>query len=225
MRIKGAIFDLDGTLLDSMFIWDTIGEDYLKSQGILPKENLNETFKSMSLLQAAEYYQSEYGLSLTTEEIMDGVNDMIEHFYADVVLTKPGVAEFLEKLKKCGTKMCVATATDKHLVKAALERNGILNYFSEIFTCTEVGAGKDNPLIFNRALAHLGTNIADTLVFEDALYAIKTAKGAGFTVCGVEDTSEKSNQAIIKNMVDIYIHSYLEMRDFVDEKSIDNCRF
>ena len=216
MNIKGAIFDLDGTLLDSMYIWDNIGEDYLKSQGIEPRENLNETFKTMSLLQAAEYYQTQYGLQKTTDEIMADVNGMIEHFYIDLVVTKPGVAAFLAELNRRGAKMCVATATDKYLVEAALKRNGILDYFSEIFTCTEVGAGKDSPKIFLQALAHLGTELSKTLVFEDALYAIETAKKAGFPVCGVEDKAEEANRAIIQNMVDIYIHSYSEMGDYLD---------
>ena len=216
MNIQGAIFDLDGTLLDSMYIWDNIGEDYLKSQGIEPRENLNETFKTMSLLQAAEYYQTQYGLQKTTDEIMADVNGMIEHFYIDLVVTKPGVAAFLAELNRRGAKMCVATATDKYLVEAALKRNGILDYFSEIFTCTEVGAGKDSPKIFLQALSHLGTELSHTLVFEDALYAIETAKKAGFPVCGVEDKAEEANRAIIQNMVDIYIHAYSEMGDYLD---------
>ena len=81
MKISGAIFDVDGTLLDSMSIWDTIGADYLRSIGYIPRENLNEIFKNMSLLQAAEYYRNEYGVTLRVEEIMSGVNAMLEQFY------------------------------------------------------------------------------------------------------------------------------------------------
>ena len=85
MRLDGAIFDLDGTLLDSMFIWDTIGEDYLRSLGLEPRDGLREAFKTMSLYQAACFYQREYQVPGTTEEIMAGVNGMIEHFYRDEV--------------------------------------------------------------------------------------------------------------------------------------------
>ena len=216
MKIEGAIFDLDGTLLDSMFIWDTIGEDYLKSRGITPKENLNNTFKAMSLLQAAEYYQSVYSLSETTEEIMKSVNSMIEHLYANTVIVKDGVREFLSRLKQNNIKVCVATATDRYLVEAALKRNGISEYFSQIFTCTSVGFGKDNPAIYLKALEHLQTKKENTIIFEDALYAVKTAKRAGFKVIGVYDKSEAINQKEVKETVDFYINSFFEMRDFLD---------
>ena len=216
MKIEGAIFDLDGTLLDSMYIWDTIGGDYLRSLGIQPRESLNRTFKTMSLLQAAEYYRNEYGVTLSTDEIMDGVNRMIERFYFREVMAKAGIKDILERLKKAGVRMCVATATDRHLAEAALRRNGILEYFSGIFTCTEVGSGKDSPEIFNRALKHLGTPKQRTLVFEDALYAAKTAKSAGFTVVAVNDKSEAGHSDKIRSLADIYIDSFEEMRNYID---------
>ena len=155
MRIRGAIFDVDGTLLDSMFIWDTIGEAYLRSIGCQPKENLNETFKNMSLHQAARYYQTEYGVTQSIDEIMDGVNAMLERYYRFEVPLKPGVAELLERLRQDGVRLCIATATDRHLVEAGLDRCGVLSCFGEIFTCNEVGHGKDEPDIFEAALRFL----------------------------------------------------------------------
>lgn len=216
MKFDGAIFDLDGTLLDSMYIWDSIGEDYLASLGIQPHENLNETFKTMSLRQAAGYYQSEYNVTLSLDEIMDGVNRMIEHYYMHDVKAKDGVKELLEKLKDNGVKMCVATATDLYLAEAAMRRNGILDYFSKIFTCTEVGFGKDSPQIYTQALAHLNTPKQSTVVFEDALYAITTAKEAGFCVVGVYDRSETKHRVKIEERSDMYIQSFKEMRDLID---------
>ena len=100
MKISGAIFDVDGTLLDSMSIWDTIGADYLRSIGYIPRENLNEIFKNMSLLQAAEYYRNEYGVTLRVEEIMSGVNAMLEQFYQYEAPLKPGAAELLARLRQ-----------------------------------------------------------------------------------------------------------------------------
>lgn len=210
MRIRGAIFDVDGTLLDSMFIWDTIGETYLRSIGYQPKENLNETFKNMSLHQAARYYQTEYGVTQSIDEIMDGVNAMLERYYRFEVPLKPGVAELLERLRQDGVKLCIATATDRHLVEAALDRCGVLSCFGEIFTCNEVGHGKDEPDIFEAALRFLGTRREETLVFDDALYAVRTAKEAGFPVAAVYDSHERS-QAEVRARSDLYLEDLTQL--------------
>lgn len=207
VMMRGAIFDVDGTLLDSMFIWDTIGEEYLCSIGFCPKENLNETFKNMSLLQAARYYREEYGVPYTEEEIMRGVNAKIEHYYRYDVLPKDGVCNFLQKLADRGVRMCIATATDEPLIRAALARCGIDRYFSEIFTCSNVGHGKDEPLIYREALGHLGTNRSDTVVFEDALYALETAKADGFFTAAVYDIHEKNVQKM-KLLADYYMENF-----------------
>ena len=210
MRIRGAIFDVDGTLLDSMFIWDTIGETYLRSIGYQPKENLNETFKNMSLRQAARYYQTEYGVTRSIDEIMDGVNAMLERYYRFEVPLKPGVAELLERLRQDGVRLCIATATDRHLVEAALDRCGVLSCFGEIFTCNEVGHGKDEPDIFEAALRSLGTRREETLVFDDALYAVRTAKEAGFPVAAVYDNHERS-QAEVRARSDLYLEDLTQL--------------
>lgn len=211
--IKGAIFDVDGTLLDSMFIWDTIGETYLRSIGYTPKENLNESFKNMSLYQAACYYQSEYGVDLSTKEIMQGVNKMIAHYYQTEVLPKPDVDVFLESLKEHNVKMCIATVTDRDLVEAALKRCKIKKYFSEIFTCSSVGHGKDEPIIYREALGFLQTQRNNTVVFEDALYALKTAKNDGFISIAVQDKYE-NNQSEMKRLSDYYLSDYRNIDDF-----------
>nr|WP_325213800.1 HAD family phosphatase [uncultured Oscillibacter sp.] len=206
MKISGAIFDVDGTLLDSMSIWDTIGADYLRSIGYIPRENLNEIFKNMSLLQAAEYYRNEYGVTLRVEEIMSGVNAMLEQFYQYEAPLKPGAAELLARLRQNRVKLCIATATDRYLVEAALARCGVLSYFGEIFTCNGVGHGKDEPHIFEAALRFLGTERAETVVFDDALYAIRTAKEAGFPIAAVYDTHEKS-QTEVRALSDFYLEN------------------
>lgn len=218
--IKGAIFDVDGTLLDSMFIWDTIGEEYLRSIGYEPRENLNETFKNMSLYQAAGYYKSEYDVTLSIEEIIAGVNDMILHYYRDVVQPKQGVEKFLRCLGNLGIKMCIATATDKPLVEAALTRCGIRAFFSEIFTCNAVGHGKDEPVIFREAVKHLGTEKTNTLIFEDALYAVQTAKADGFPVAGVFDAYEKRWQEV-QLLTDFFLPDFSDFEAF-REKALKN---
>jgi HAD superfamily hydrolase (TIGR01509 family) len=215
MNIKGAIFDLDGTLLDSMFIWDTIGKDYLISRGITPEKGLNRKFKTMSIVQAAEYYRANYEITDSVEEIIDGVNSMIDHLYANSIQMKDGVLSMLKELKKCGVKMCIATATDRFMVEAALKNNGIEEYFSHIFTCTEVGFGKDRPIIFEAALEKMGTGKEETYVFEDALYAIQTARNAGFKIVGVYDKSSEREQCEIIKMSDFYLESFKDWREII----------
>ena len=139
MNLRGAIFDVDGTLLDSMSVWDTVGEDYLRSFGIEPKRNFQETVKAMSLYQAARHMQKAYELSLSTAEITAGINGRIEDFYRHDAPLKPGASELLAQLSRRSVKMCLATATDRHLIEAALSRLGVLSYFTEIFTCASVG--------------------------------------------------------------------------------------
>lgn len=194
--IKGAIFDVDGTLLDSMTIWDSVGVDYIVERGHTPKENLKDNFKNMSMIQAGEYLKREYNIPLSAQEIVDQINAMTEDFYTSKVTLKKGVKELLEYLRLNGVKICAATATDRYLVEAALERCGIRKYFSEIFTCTDVGHGKDEPVIFRKATEFLGTDKNNTVVFEDALYAISTAKKDGFYVAAVYDRFEKDQERV-----------------------------
>lgn len=211
--IKGAIFDLDGTILDSMFIWNTIGEEYLRYLGKEPKENLKETFKTFTLEQSAQYYRENYGVTLSVNEIVDGVNKMVEQYYVKTVGLKPGIEVFLEKFKTEGVNMCIATVTDKYLVEVALDRLGVKNYFSEIFTCAAVGHSKEEPHIYRAAQKHLNTKKVETVVFEDALYALKTAKSDGFVAVGVFDAHEEKQEEL-KRIADCYIENYSDFEKF-----------
>ena len=205
--IKGAIFDFDGTLVDSMFIWDTFGEDYLRTLGKEPKENLTETFKTFTLEQAAEYYREHYGVTLSVGEIVDGVNDMVAAIYRTEVTLKEGVLEFLRDLQSQGVKMCVATVTDRPIVDDVLCNLGIRDFFAEIFTCAEVGYNKETPHIYRTALEALGTKKKETVVFEDALHALITAKIDGFPIAAVYDKHE-TRQIEMRAVADYYISDY-----------------
>ena len=211
--IQGIIFDFDGTLFDSMFIWDTAGETYLASIGKTPLEDLQSVLKPMSLYQSAAYIREKYHMDISVEEIMDGINRTVEAFYFYSVKPKPGVCEFLEALSLKGIRMCIATATERYQVEAALKRCDIAQYFSEIFTCTEVGSGKDQPTIFRKAMEHLGTDRSNTLIVEDAWHAVHTAKGDGFLVAAVYDAHENM-QRDIQGAADIYLTDYLNLNHF-----------
>ena len=214
VALVSAIFSAeDGTLFDSMYLWDTVAESYVRSRGKEPKPTVREEVRALSLLQAAEHLKKEYDLAETPEEIMAGIDGIIEHFYRDEVQPKPGVVPFLKELRAKGVDVCIATATDRYLIEAALRRCGIENLFDAIFTCSEVGHGKDEPVIFRRAMEHFGAQRGSTVVFEDAIHAIETAKKDGFTVAAVFDESEK-RQDEVRALADCYITSFEHLEQF-----------
>ena len=213
MKIKCAIFDFDGTLFDSMFIWESVGEIYLRSLGKEPKPSLREDVRALSLYQSACYFRKEYDLPLSEEQIMSGINKTIEHFYINEVMPKPYVTEFLDEMKQKGIPMCIATASDRYQIEAALSRCGMSHYFEAIFTCSEVGYGKDEPVIFRKAMEYFGSDRGSSIIFEDALHAIKTAKNDGFMVVSVFDDSEK-RQDEVRAISDCYIRDFEHTEDF-----------
>lgn len=210
-NIKGAIFDLDGTLLDSMEVWDTFGEDYLTGRGLTPPSGLREILKPLSMMQTAEYFIASYGVPDSPQQIIEEINRRIARHYEEVFELKPGVRAFLDMLKERGIPMCVATATDRPLVEPALKRLGIYDYFKAIFTCTELCTGKDCPDIYLKARELLGTELAHTYVFEDALHAALTAKKAGFPLVAVSDSVFWAEKEKLMAAADLYISSFTEL--------------
>ena len=213
MKVQCAIFDFDGTLFDSMHIWDNVGEIYLRSLGKEPKPSLRDDVRTMSLYQSACYLKQEYDLPLTEEEIMTGINRTVEHFYLYEVQPKPGVVDFLKQIQKAGIPMCIATATDRYQIEAALSRCRMTDYFDAIFTWNEVGHGKDEPIIFQKAMECFAADRSSAVIFEDALHAIQTAKADGFRVVAVFDSSEK-RQNEIRSIVDFYLTDFEHTEEF-----------
>ena len=212
MRLQSAIFDMDGTLLDSMHIWNDVGPKTLRAMGIEPAPDLGDRLMLMTFRDGAALCKEEYHLSESVEEIMDLTKTRVRSFYETQVQPKPGVEKFLSLLKMEGVWMYIATNTDRDLVEAALKHTRLEGYFRGILTCGEVGAGKkDSPEVYERAMRRLRGNKKDTVIFEDALHAIRTAKAAGFRVCGVYDPSAEADQAEIKSLSDYYIRSFEEM--------------
>jgi beta-phosphoglucomutase-like phosphatase (HAD superfamily) len=223
MKLRGAIFDLDGTLLDSMYIWDELGKKYLESKGIQPEPDHAAIVNVLSLLQTAEYYQR-CGVPGAVEEIMAGINEKCENFYFHEAGAKQGVKEMLDVMQSHNVKMCVATASDRYLVEAALKRNGIDHFFVDIFTCSEIGSGKDEPQIFEIALQGLGTGKSETVVFEDSLYAIQTAKKAGFYVMGVYDNSWRYDWDFIQKTANFCIDDWNQFEEWFLSRSVGMIR-
>lgn len=204
--IKGAIFDLDGTVLDSMSIWENAAVMFLSSMGIEAEPGLSKMMFTMSLPEGAGFLKVRYGLLMEKEEIMAGIDRTIEDFYYHQVQLKEGVEQFLKDMKQTGIKMTVATSTDRHIVEGALKRLNVISYFERIFTCTEIGVSKRQPDIYLAAAEHMRTLPEDTWVFEDALHGIRAAKNAGFRTVGVYDVFSRENVEEIKAICDIFVY-------------------
>lgn len=211
--LKAAIFDFDGTLFDSNYVWETAGERFFESIGVVPKANLQQKIQTMSLYQSACYIREEYGLSLSVEEIMEGINRTVENCYFHEVQPKQGVIPFLHTLKKAGIRMCIATATDRYQIEAALKRFDLLDFFDAIFTCSEVGHGKDEPIIFRKAIEFLDTDRSNTVIFEDALHAVQTAKEDGFLTIGIFDPYIQAQEQL-HALCDCYLKDFRQTELF-----------
>lgn len=210
-NIKAAIFDMDGTLTDSMYIWDTAGETYLKNCGKEPAPDLRDRLRPLSLSQAAELFQREYGVTASVDEILQGFDDVVEHEYKINVTLKPGALQLLELLKSRGVRMSVASSSPRNIVVSTLDRLGILPYFEHVVTCGDVGLGKDHPAVYDRAAELMDAGRDNTAVFEDALHAVKTASAAGYYLVGVYDESEGINEDQIMPLCSLYVKSLEEV--------------
>ena len=203
-----AIFDMDGTLIDSMFFWKNLASEYLESKGVkqIP-EDILECIKPMTMSESAALFQREFGLIGDPEAQM---NAMMDAHYSNDIPLKPGVAGYLQLLRSRGVRMCVASATAEPLMEACLKRLGVRDYFAFLLSCETVGAGKRSPLVYLESAKRLHAAPAEIAVYEDALYAVQTAKTAGFYVVGVYDDSAAKNWKTIEDTVDEVILNWEE---------------
>ena len=215
MKITGAIFDFDGTLFDSMHVWKGIRYKFFEWIGIDLTEEDKMIFNGLFLRESFLLAIERFGLEQTYEELLSMLFDYIKSRYLEETAPKNDIIEFLEKLKSKGIKMGIATATGEPALMAVVEKYNMGHYFSAIYSTYTVGASKTEPKVYDVVLDALGTEKETTWVFEDALYAAKTAKSNGYNVVGIYDKSEPE-QDQLKAIVDIYINNYSEL-------SIESC--
>ena len=209
--IKGIIFDIDGVVLDSMSIWNDLGARYLRSLNVEPEEGLNEILFSMSMEQGADYLKEHYKLKTSTASILNGIQDMLRDFYYYEVPAKPGAKELMEFLKEKGMRITAATSSPRSHIEKALTRNKLLRYVEVIYTTGEIGISKHSPDIYNKAASYMKLAPAEVLVLEDSLYALKTAKEAGYKTVGVYDKEGETDQAGVEATGDVYIRTLTEL--------------
>lgn len=204
-KIQAVIFDVDGVLFDSMWMWDELDEKYLRSLGLEMREETTKAVSKMSFEEAADYLRVEYRLDLTVEEIVGQIQDMVRNFYYQEVTLKAGVRRMLENLARRGIPAVIASASDLDMLEHALTRCQIRPMIKKVFTCSEVGAGKTRPDVFLAAAEYLGVQPEHCLIVEDSLHAIETAIQAGFVTAGVYDESSRLEQDDIRNQVTYYV--------------------
>ena len=210
MKITGAIFDFDGTLFDSMHVWNGVRYKFFDSLGLVLSEDDEEAFKGLYLRESIILAKERFNLPYTNEELFSKFFELIKELYLADTCPKNDIIEFLEKLKSKGVKMGIATATGEPALEAVLKKYGMLHYFSAIYSTYTVGAAKTEPKVYDVVLNELGTDKSTTWVFEDALYAAITAKKAGYNLVGIYDKSEKNTDEL-KDLADVYIHNYAEI--------------
>lgn len=203
MDKRFAIFDMDGTLVDSMIFWKHLASEFLTSRGVtqIPAD-LAERITPLTMTESSALFIREFGLSGTPESVAAEMNTMMDEHYRTDIPLKPGVAEYVTRLRELGVTLCVASATAQPLMEACLRRLGIADDFEFFLSCEEVGVGKSKPDVYLEAARRLGAEPADIAVYEDARYALDTAKTAGFYGIGVYDDSQSSQWSAIQALAD-----------------------
>lgn len=210
-EIGAVLFDLDGTLIDSMWIWEQIDDEFLGAYGLPVPEDLHDEIEGMSFSETAVYFKDRFHLPLSLEKIKRIWNDMAMDKYLHVVSLKPGVQEFLEWLKIREIPAGIATSNSRELVDGVLKARGLEGYFSSVATGCEVNAGKPAPDIYLHVAGTLHVPPAACMVFEDIPAGIRAGKSAGMTVTAVEDDFSAAIREEKKRLADYYIADYREL--------------
>jgi len=209
--MKLAIFDLDGTLVDSMGIWERLAYDYLNDKGLMVDSNIRESLKEYSLYEASFVIKERFKLEESGEEINRQLEETLRHYYENTIPLKKGVVDFLEYLKKKEIRMIVATATIDSLANSALCRLGIGHYFEFIQTCKAVGIEKYKREFYDLIVERTGVDPKEMVLFEDALHSMEAAKKLGIKVIAIKDDSAKKNLVEIFNIADLVVDDFIDL--------------
>ena len=220
MNVTGAIFDMDGTLVDSLMCWDVLwrrlGKKYLGDESFRPDPVTEKAVRTLTLLDAMTLVHENCGVGESGEEIWRFTTDMMVDFYENEVKAKAGALEFVEFLHRKGVRMCIASATAPNLIKLAMKTTGLDKYIEKVISCNDVGKGKEHPDVFLAAHEYLGTPKESTWIFEDSVVALETASRAGYHTVGIYD---KYNFGLdrIPGIVDIYVDDGETLAGLIEE--------
>lgn len=206
--MKIALFDVDGTILNSMGAWENVGRTYLKTKGIQVGKELNDILYSMTILQGASYLKNTYKLEDSTQEIMEAFNKDLNNYYTNCVELKDDIESILEGLHEHGYKLYITTSSTRELVNTSFKRLNIDKYFSGMFTCDSFRLSKSDSLFYKKILLLLKAKPEDVIVFEDNRKAAMAAKSVGLKIVGIYDKHARGN---LEEIVDIYINTWKDL--------------
>lgn len=210
-NMEAVLFDLDGTLADSMGVWKEIDIDYLGRFQIPLPEKLQNEIEGMSFTETACYFKARFGIPDSVEQIKDDWNRMAWDKYASEVSLKPGAYKFVKQCHDAGLKLGIATSNSREIVENFTRVHKISQYFTTIMTACDVQKGKPSPDIYLRTAEVLETKAHNCLVFEDIVAGIQAGKAAGMKVCAVDDVYSAYQRSEKKRLADYYIDSYVEL--------------
>lgn len=208
---KAFLFDLDGTLVDSMWIWESIDVEYLDRFGLELPEDLHSCIEGMSFSETARYFKERFSIPDTLEKMKSDWNRMAWEKYTQEVPLKSGIREFLRYHRARGVKMAVATSNSRELAEAVIAVHGLTDTFDVIVTGCDVAHGKPSPDVYLEAAVRLGVDPLECLVFEDVVAGIQAGRNAGMEVAAVEDAYSLYQERQKKELADLYIADYQEL--------------
>jgi HAD superfamily hydrolase (TIGR01509 family) len=215
----GAIFDIDGTLVDSLGVWEKLwemlGERYFGDKSFRPSDEDAKSYRTMLLADVIKNVSKKYNMTSNDADALEFLREFLHHYYRESVTLKNGCIELLEALTKRGVKLGVASANDKEMLGYVLDIMGIKKYFSCVLSCDDVGCGKERPDVYVAAMNALGTPLSETAVFEDSVTAVETAKRYGFKVVGIFDKNNHSQERI-KALSDVYVGEEMPLTAALD---------
>ena len=214
---KAVIFDLDGTLTDSMWVWTDIDRDFFAARGMEMPDALQEDIEGMSFSETAAYFVETFSLPETVDELKEVWNGMAMEKYANVLPLKPGAMEFLQYLKQQGIKMGISTSNSNLLLDVFLKARKLDGYIDAVTTGCDVCKGKPAPDVYLKTAEKLGVDPADCLVFEDIPMGIMAGKSAGMKVCAIEDDYSANLVEQKKELADYYISDYRQIMEHTYE--------
>lgn len=209
--MSGFIFDMDGTLIDSMGVWYDFGQQYAKQRGLPGDEDWQKPLKTMSLELGAQYVKEHFALPESIAEILQQWAVLIAQLYRERAVPKPGAVEFLREHR--GRPQVVLTANGRSILEGVMQGMGFASWLDATYTAAELELEKDNPEIYRQTAHLMGLQPEECVVFEDTLHAILAAKQAGCRVVAVEDHTYPEDVAAIRTAADYYIHDFAQLRD------------